>query len=643
LSKRSIFVMNQYVISNQNLISHRTLGVTFAPTNATSTGSAHSAPAFTGEAHVLVWAPLAQSVSLHHGDRDLTIPLQRDETEGYWETISDQLKPGDRYTFVLDGTERPDPASLSQPDGVHGSSQAVNVAEFTWTDAEWRNQPLEHYLIYELHTGTFTPEGTFAGIEEKLDYFLELGINAIEIMPVAQFPGNRNWGYDGVSPFAVQNSYGGAAGLQRLVDACHRRGIAVVLDVVYNHIGPEGNYFPNYGPYFTSKHKTPWGDAINFDDTDSENVRRYFIENVLMWFRDFHIDALRLDAVHAIRDDSETHILREMREYVDQLMAETGRQHYLIIEFDENETNYIKPLSENGYGMDAQWNDDFHHALRVTAGGERSGYYADYEGIKHLAKAYTDAYVYDGAYMPRRARVVGKSTKDIPGQQFIVFSQNHDQVGNRMRGERPSELVSFEMQKLMAGAVMSSPYLPMLFMGEEWGELNPFLYFVSHSDPTLIEAVRQGRKEEFAAFHNEGGEAPDPQDEGTFQQSKLQWDRLTQESHQTMFRYYQTLLAIRKQTPLRQPDRESVAVVVEEGWQTLVVHRKQEQQQVVCLMNFSSDPQSITMPMNDQLWLLILDSADPRWHGPLAAPATVAGSAKVTVQPQSILVYSTTH
>lgn len=612
---------------------HRTLGVTFTASGVSADENAC----------ICVWAPLAKNVALRHCDRALTIALQNDAPEGYWQTTTDLLRPGDRYKFVLDGAEWPDPASLSQPGGVHGPSQAVDTGAFTWTDSDWHNHPLEDYLIYELHTGTFTPDGTFASIEAKLDYLVELGVNAIEIMPVAQFPGTRNWGYDGVSPFAVQNSYGGAEGLHHLVDACHRRGLAVVLDVVYNHIGPEGNYFPNYGPYFTSKHHTPWGNAINFDDTHCEHVRRYFIENVLMWFRDFHLDALRLDAVHAIRDDSEKHILREMKEQVDQLMTETGRRHYLIIEFDENETRYIQPLAQDGYGMDAQWNDDFHHALRVTAGGEKSGYYADYDGIKHLAKAYTDAYVYDGAYMPQRARVVGKSTKNIPGCQFIVFSQNHDQVGNRMRGERPSELVSFEMQKLMAGAVMSSPYLPMLFMGEEWGEVNPFLYFVSHSDPDLIESVRKGRKEEFAAFQNESGEAPDPQDERTFQQSKLQWDRLTQKPHQTMFQYYQTLLAIRKQTPLGQPDRECLAVIVEEEWQTLVVHRKQDRQQVVCLMNFSSDTQTITMPMNEQRWLLVLDSADPRWLGPAAAPATMVGSSNVTVQPESILVYTTAH
>ena len=621
---------------NQALINHRTLGVTF-----TSDGAC-----------VRVWAPLAQSIALRVYNRDLTIPLQNDGN--YWQTSTSQLQPGDTYKFVLNGTvERPDPASLSQPDGVHGPSQAVDTSKFAWTDTDWRNVPLDDYLLYELHTGTFTPEGTFAGIESRLDYLLELGINAIEIMPVAQFPGTRNWGYDGVCPYAVQNSYGGAAGLQRLVDACHRKGLAVVLDVVYNHMGPEGNFVADYGPYFTTRYQTPWGNALNFDGDYSDSVRRYFVENVLMWFRNFHIDALRIDAAHAIHDARETHLLREIKQYVDALTQQTGRPHYLIIESDQNETRFIKSLAEQGYGMDAQWNDEFHHALRVAAGGERKGYYADYNGIQHLAKAYKDAYVYDGAYMPRRARIVGKSTAGHAGRQFVVFAQNHDHIGNRMLGERPSQLVSFEMQKLMAGAVMSSPYLPMLFMGEEWGELNPFMYFVSHSDPALIEAVHEGRKKEFAAFQDSAAvanvESIDAQDEQTFERSKLQWNRLTQEPHRTLFRYYQTLLSLRKHSPLRHPNRESVAVVVDEIRQTLTLFRQHKQspldqsiETVVCLMNFSKDSQSLSLPASDRHWQNLLDSADPTWYGPQAAPSAVSGNESVTIQPESILIYTNT-
>jgi maltooligosyltrehalose trehalohydrolase len=616
---------------NDVLLNRRTLGVTFTPDGAC----------------VRVWAPFAQRVTLHNCTQNLTIALQNDGH--YWQATTQEINPGDTYQICLNDTlSRPDPASLAQPEGVHGASQAIDTANFAWSDDDWRNLPLEDYLLYELHTGTFTPEGTFAGIETRLDYLVELGINAIEIMPVAQFPGTRNWGYDGVFPYAVQHSYGGATGLQHLVDCCHRKGLAVVLDVVYNHMGPEGNYFTDFGPYFTTKYQTPWGHALNFDGDYSDSVRRYFIENVLMWFRDFHIDALRIDAAHAIHDARETHLLREIKQHVDALVSQTGRPHYLIIESDQNETRFIQSLADEGYGMDAQWNDEFHHALRVTAGGERRGYYADYNGIQHLAKSYKDAYVYDGTYMPRRARIVGKSTAGHAGRQFVVFSQNHDHIGNRMLGERPSQLVSLEMQKLMAGAVMSSPYLPMLFMGEEWGELNPFLYFVSHSDPALIEAVRQGRKREFAAFQSLV-DAPDAQDEQTFERSKLQWPRLMQEPHRTLFRYYQTLLKLRKQSSLRHPNRESVAVVVDEVRQTLMLFRQHKpsgtlglagSETVVCLMNFSREPQSLTLPANDGNWRKLLDSADPQWHGPEAAPVSLIGCASVTVQPESILIYT---
>ncbi|MBD2703753.1 malto-oligosyltrehalose trehalohydrolase [Spirosoma sp. BT702] len=616
---------------HQTLINRRTLGVTFSPEGAC----------------VRVWAPFAQSVCLRLHQQQQTIHLQSDGT--YWQTSTQQLQPGDTYTFILNDTlDRPDPASLSQPEGVHGPSQAIDTSEFNWTDADWKNLPLDDYLLYELHTGTFTPDGTFAGIESRLDYLIELGINAIEIMPVAQFPGTRNWGYDGVCPYAVQNSYGGAIGLQQLVDACHRKGLAVVLDVVYNHMGPEGNYFADYGPYFTNRYQTPWGHALNFDDDYSDSVRRYFIENVLMWFRDFHIDALRIDAAHAIHDAREVHLLREIKEYVDELIRQMGRQHYLIIESDQNETKFIQALAQQGYGMDAQWNDEFHHALRVTATGEQKGYYADYNGVQHLAKSYKDAYVYDGTYMPRRARIVGKSTAGHAGRQFVVFSQNHDHIGNRMLGERPAQLVSLAMQKLMAGAVMSSPYLPMLFMGEEWGELNPFLYFVSHTDPNLIEAVRQGRRREFAAFQGVA-EAPDAQDERTFGKSKLNWELRDQEPHATLFRYYQTLLALRKQSSLRHPDRESVAVVVDETKQTIMLLRQHKQvdwvatsgmETVVCLLNFSKESQSFTMPVCDRPWQKLLDSADPKWHGLVAAPENLNGCDSVVVQAESILIYT---
>jgi len=454
-------------------------------------------------------------------------------------------------------------------------------------------------------------------------------------MPVAQFPGDRNWGYDGVFPFAVQNSYGGAKSLQHLVNACHQKGLAVILDVVYNHLGPEGNYLNAFGPYFTDKYKTPWGNALNFDDAWCDGVRRYFIENALMWLRDFHVDALRLDAVHAIRDFSALHILQETRQYVNQLMKYTGRRHYLIVEVDLNDNRFINACENGGYGMDAQWTDDFHHALRVTATGEQKGYYSDFNGIEHLAKAYKDAYVYDGQYAPHRKKKFGRKTNN-EGKQFIVFSQNHDQVGNRMLGERTSVLSSFEMTKLLAAAVMVSPYLPMLFMGEEWSEPNPFLYFVSHTDKELAEAVRRGRKEEFAAFHAQG-EAPDPVAEESFLRSKLQWNLREEGKHKTMLEYYKELIRLRKtHTVLKQLNRNNLEASFDKEQNTLVLRRWNKEHQVVCFMNFSALEQ--TMQYDGQLCQKIFDSSEERWGGSREAPEQPSN--QITILPQSILIYS---
>ncbi|HET7899119.1 MAG TPA: malto-oligosyltrehalose trehalohydrolase, partial [Flavisolibacter sp.] len=524
-----------------------------------------------GKADINIWAPLAGKVSLVTDEIEL--PLQK-AALGYWTATTDQLKEGTRYKIKLNDQEPlPDPASLFQPDGVHGESEIVDLAGYTWSNTSWNNLPLEDYIIYELHTGTFTSEGSFAAMEEKLDYLVELGITAIEIMPVAQFPGSRNWGYDGVFPFAVQNTYGGPKALQHLVDACHQKGLAVILDVVYNHLGPEGNYLGAYGPAFTNAYHTPWGNAINFDNAWCDGIRKFFLENALMWFRDFHVDALRLDAVHAIKDLGAVHLLKELRLHLDEYMRDTGTTHYLMVESDLNDTRFIDPVQKGGFGMDAQWIDEFHHALRVTAGQEKTGYYSDFNGIEDLAKSYRDAYIYDGQFSQHRKRHFGVKTKHNPGKQFIVFSQNHDQVGNRMLGERTGELVSFELQKLMAGAVMLSPFLPMLFMGEEWSESNPFLYFVSHTDPALAEAVRQGRKAEFAAFHLTG-EAPDPIVEETFLHSKLQWHLLNEGKHQVMLNYYKALISLRKLEPaLKHPNRKNMTAEANEDNQTLILHR----------------------------------------------------------------------
>ena len=590
-------------------------------------------------ADVWLWSPQAQSVAIQIEQTGETLPLEQAQY-GYWQLKTGKLKDGSRYKFILDDNDPlPDPASLNQPDGVHGASAVVDLNAFNWTDNSWQNPALPDYIIYELHTGTFSADGDFAGVESKLDHLVSLGVNAIEIMPVAQFPGERNWGYDGVFPYAVQNSYGGAKGLQHLVNSCHAKGIAVVLDVVYNHLGPEGNYFNDYGPYFTEKYNTPWGNALNFDDAGCDAVRQYFIENVLMWFRDFHIDGLRMDAVHAIKDFSALHILAEIKSRVDELMQETGRQHYLIVECDLNDTRFINPLEKSGFGMDSQWIDEFHHALRITAGGEKTGYYSDFDGINHLAKAYNDAYVYDGQYSSHRDKHFGSKATDNPGEQFIVFSQNHDQVGNRMLGERSSELFSFEMQKLMAGAVLTAPYLPMLFMGEEWSEPNRFMYFVSHTDPELAEAVRKGRKAEFAAFHAQG-EAPDPMAEDTFNNSKLQWELLGEGKHKVMLNFYRELIALRKTLPaLHQLDRKQVYAEANEQQNTLILSRKNAECEAIVLMNFSVNIQTLYLPATSPIWNKQFDSADVKWNGLQAAKSEVSGGQSVQLQPQSFLIY----
>ncbi|HEY3404736.1 MAG TPA: malto-oligosyltrehalose trehalohydrolase [Ohtaekwangia sp.] len=595
-----------------------------------------------GSADIRVWAPYAKKMAIDLPAREAVVPLEQKEF-GYWHLQTHELKPGELYSFILDDQEEfPDPASLSQPEGVHGPSRAERPADFEWTDHAWKTSALENYIFYELHVGTFSPEGTFEGAEKKIPHLKELGITAVEIMPVAQFPGERNWGYDAVFPFAVQHSYGGVRGLQKFVNACHREGIAVVLDVVYNHLGPEGNYLEKFAPYTTDKYKTPWGKAINFDDAWCDGVRNYYIENVLMWFRDFHIDGLRLDAVHAIKDLSPVHILRDIREHVNKLIYASWQMHYLIVELDLNDPRFIKSPEQDGYGMDAQWVDEFHHALRVTTGQERRGYYEDFAGVKDLAKSYQEAYVYDGVFSPHRLKSFGFKTEGTEGQQFVVFSQNHDQVGNRMLGERTSQLVSFDMRKLLAAATIVSPYLPLLFMGEEYDETNPFLYFVSHSDEELIKNVREGRKKEFAAFHH-GEDVPDPQSAESFEHSKLQWTLLKQDHHRLMFEYYKTILTLRKNQPaLQHLNRKQLEVLYDEESKTLQLHRWHQEHHILCLMNFSQTPQLITLTLN-QSWEKLLDSGEERWNGSSSMPDTLQDKSTLMLRPESFVMYSATY
>ncbi|WP_242927244.1 malto-oligosyltrehalose trehalohydrolase [Pontibacter vulgaris] len=584
-----------------------------------------------------VWAPRATSVEvvLQAPEKEV-LALQR-EAYGYWTGLSEKAGPGSRYFFRLNNElQRPDPASLSQPEGVHKASEVIDHFAFSWTDHNWKNLPLEQLIIYELHVGTFSEEGTFAGIIKKLPELKDLGITAIELMPVAQFPGNRNWGYDGIYPFAVQGSYGGPDGLKKLVDACHNAGLAVVLDVVYNHMGPEGNYLNDYGPYFTSKYNTPWGAALNFDDAHSDHVRNFFFQNALMWLRDYHIDALRLDAVHAILDTGAKHFLQELQEHVNQLEEQTGRYYTLIAETDLNDVRLINPVSEGGYGLAAQWMDDFHHAIHTLVTGEKDGYYADFGKPEHLVKTLKHSFIYNGIYSEYRKRTIGSDATANPARQFVVCSQNHDQVGNRMLGERLTKLVSFEMLKVIAGLVILSPYTPMLFMGEEYGEENPFLFFVSHTDKDLVEAVRKGRKEEFAAFAWQG-EAPDPQSEKTFKHSRLQHSYKQNEKQNQLREYYKTLIQLRK-TILINPGKEQLEVYFNDSETVLYLTHTGSSPKLRCLFNISKQPQSITMDDNRN-WRILLNSADAKWGGSEKGNYTSSEAQQtLTLQPESLII-----
>ncbi len=558
---------------------------------------------------------------------------------GYWQLALPDVQPGARYFFRLDGTvTRPDPASNFQPEGVHGPSEVIDHRQFDWKDDNWQSIGLEEMIIYELHAGTFTPEGTFSSAIERLDYLKGLGVNAIEIMPVAQFPGSRNWGYDGAYPYAVQNSYGGPDGLKELVNACHQNGMAVVLDVVYNHLGPEGNYLRDFGPYFTDKYKTPWGEAINFDGAYSNQVRDYFIENALYWLRDYHIDALRLDAMHAIFDMSAKNFMQELAERVEQFSQENGRKYYLIGESDLNDVRLVKPRSSGGYGLDAQWSDDFHHSVHTLLTGEDKGYYRDFGSVGDLAKVFKVGYAYTGQYSKHRKRRHGNSPKRRSARQFVVCIQNHDQVGNRMRGDRLSQLVDFEALKLAAGTLILSPYVPLLFMGEEYGEESPFAYFVSHNDEDLIEAVRHGRQEEFKSFEWQG-EIPDPQAVSTFEQSKLKWDNRTAEKNSVLLNFYRTLIGLRRSRP-HYADKRGMRVRTLKKKKVLLWHRKFEQSQLQCVMNFAAEQQSLKLYAPRARWKKILDSAETRWLGPGSTlPDEIQGSEAVAVPPMSVILY----
>ncbi|HEU4903961.1 MAG TPA: malto-oligosyltrehalose trehalohydrolase, partial [Flavisolibacter sp.] len=564
-----------------------------------------------------VWAPLKEKMRLHLVyPEDRLLEMTKGE-EGYWHLSVADL-PGDvRYFFRPDDEEdMPDPASPYQPEGVHGPSQAVAHAAYHWQDQAWKGLPLEDFILYELHVGTFTPEGTFDAIIPRLDALKEIGINAIELMPVAQFPGNRNWGYDGVFPYAVQNSYGGPQGLKKLVDACHQKGIAVILDVVYNHLGPEGNYFSNFGPYFTHQYCTPWGDAINYDGEWSDGVRDYFSDNVVYWFEQYHLDGLRCDAIHAVYDNGAVHFWELVHQKIRQKEQALNRPFYLIAESDLNSPKVVKPPAEGGYGFNAQWLDDFHHSLYVLLNNDDKERYYDFGSVQQLAKAYKDGFVHSGEWVKFRKRRHGASSAGIPGDKFIVFNQNHDQIGNRVKGERLCMLVDVERIKVAAAAILLSPYIPMLFMGEEYADESPFYYFVSHTDPDLVEAVRKGRKEEFKDYGFDA-EPPDPQAEQTFSDSKLQWSKRNQGHHQLVLQWHAELIKCRQTMPaLKNVDKESVAVQVlgEQGF-ALSRQSKREDEKLCCLFNLSAKPLHYNVPIDLQGARKLLHSKDAAWCG----------------------------
>lgn len=590
-----------------------------------------------------VWAPRAQTLDLVLMEQPERVIALVPGDDGYFFAEVDDVAAGTLFRYRIDGEkERPDPASRCQPQGVHGPSQVVDGV-FAWQDGEWSGLVLGRYVLYELHVGTFTADGTFDAIMPHLEELKELGITAIELMPVAQFPGSRNWGYDGVQPFAVQYSYGGPQGLKRLVNACHKMGMAVVLDVVYNHLGPEGNYLADFGPYFTDRYKTPWGLAVNFDGPESDHVRRYFIDNALYWVDEFHIDALRLDAVHAILDHSPYTFLEQLADEVHRAAKAANRKVYLIPESAANDARLIHARDVGGYGLDAQWNDDFHHALRCVLTDERSGYYEDYGEFSQLVKAFREGFVYSGEYSKHRRRRHGTSTCDLPGERFIVFAQNHDQIGNRMMGERLTQLADFESLKLAAAAVILSPFIPLLFMGEEYGEEAPFPYFTSHTDGDLIEAVRQGRRREFASFSWQG-EPPDPQDENTFLCAKLNHQLKRDGKYRALWEYYAELLRLRHElAPLAQLKKEDCEVLGIDQRRVLLLRRWSGEQAVMAIFNFNAVEQDATLRTAPGSWRKLLDSSEPCWHGPgsfLPAEFDGSDSLELCLPPTSAVLYN---
>jgi maltooligosyltrehalose trehalohydrolase len=585
-----------------------------------------------------IWSPEKKQVLLHILAPDPQVIRMTKDDHGYFVAHLTEVYTALKYFFETDeGEQLPDPASHYQPEGVHGPSQLVDHSKFEWKDPLWRNIPKADLIFYEIHVGTFTPEGTFEAIIPRLNQLAELGINALEIMPVSQFPGGRNWGYDGVFPTAVQDTYGGPEGFKNLINAAHEKGIAVFLDVVFNHIGPEGNCFAKFGPYFTDRYQTPWGNAINFDDAWSDGVREYFSDVIIHWYEHYHLDGLRLDAIHTIFDNGAVTFWELVEHKLNVAQQKNGKAFYLIAESDLNSPRVVQSAAGGGYGFQAQWLDDFHHALYVLLDPKGKSRYEDFGQIQQLAKAYTDGFVHSGEYVKFRNRKHGASSAGLPGDTFVVFNQNHDQIGNRVGGERLSMLVDFERLKIAAAAIFLSPYLPMLFMGEEYADDSPFFYFVSHTDADLIKMVVEGRKKEFASFGWDKT-PPEPHETATFEESKIHWEKRSHGRYKTMLDWHKALITIRKgYTAFKNFEKNDVRVNLAGNGFTLLRKSDDQSQQVVCCFNLAETDSSMQFPESSNDWQKILDSQESKWlennASPNAAFPTLVNSGGSTTAP----------
>jgi maltooligosyltrehalose trehalohydrolase len=599
-----------------------------------------------GRTEWYVYAPKAKEVAVKICSMDDKKTRLTPQERGYFHGVFDAVEPGSRYWIVLDGKPYPDPASRYQPEGVFGPSQVIDPC-YPWSDAEreWQGLPLEHYIIYELHVGAFTAKGSFTAIIPHLDELCSLGVTAIELMPINQFSGERNWGYDGVFPFAPQSTYGTPDELKKLVEACHQHGLAVILDVVYNHLGPEGNVLPHFGYYFTDKYRTPWGGAINFDGPYCDPVRNYFIENALMWIQDYRFDALRLDALHAVFDNSAYSFLKELADQVHRYAHRSNRHIYLIAESSLNDTKLIRRHQSGGYALDTQWNDDFHHALYAYLTGDNHSYYQDFGELDHIVKAIKDGYVLTGQYSEYWKCRHGQSSETISANKFVVFSQNHDHVGNRANGERFCHLVDIGKSKMAAAVVILSPFIPLLFMGEEYAEEAPFFYFTSHHDPELAQSVREGRAREILE-HYPGSAIPDPQDRETFERSKINKSLQLHGVHAAVYHFYKTLIQLRKSVDcLNYLSKKDLQIYCDHHQKLIYLHRwRTENSQAFIIYHFFENPADVEIKFPAGRWNKALDSAEKRWEGdgrllPDSYSFDLPSWVKVKFSPYSVVVY----